>query len=273
MRVALAQLTSGPDPQANLALVEDWTARAAAAGSHLVVFPEATMAWFDADPAASAEDAEGPWANEVAAIARRHDMTVAVGMFTTAAPAAGSPVERSRVHNTLLVTDGAFQHRYHKIHLFDAFGHRESDSVSPGSQPLQLTLGGWATGVAICYDLRFGELFTGYADAGAELLLVSASWGAGEGKLEQWRTLAAARALDTTCWVIACDQAVPQVEVSGTAPLGVGHSMVVDPLGRIVAEAGPDPQLLVVDLDRDRIAQARESLPVLANAAMRVRGR
>ncbi|HIT75237.1 MAG TPA: carbon-nitrogen hydrolase family protein [Candidatus Avipropionibacterium avicola] len=270
MRVALAQLTSGPRPEDNLALVEEWTARAAEAGASLVVFPEATMAWFAADPATTAEETDGPWAAEVAAIARRHQLTVAVGMFTRAEdPSTGSGGRSAKVRNTLLLTDGTAHHRYHKIHLFDAFGHRESDTVSPGTQTLQLTLGTWPTGVAICYDLRFGELFTGYADAGAELLLVSASWGAGAGKLEQWRTLSTARALDTTCWVIACDQAEPQGEQVGTAPLGVGHSMVVDPLGRIVAEAGAGPELLVVDLDHDLVGQARRALPVLDNAALR----
>lgn len=264
MRIALAQLTSGPDPQHNLGLVTDWSGRAADAGADMVVFPEATMSWFAVNPSRAAEDPDGPWAAAVSARAAELDLTIAVGMFTR---------DGDRVRNTLLVTDGHRTHRYHKIHLFDAFGHRESDTVAPGHAGVLVDLG-LRTGLAVCYDLRFPELFKRYAAAGAELVLLPASWAAGPDKVEMWRTLAVARALDTTCWVVACGQADPGaagVEVpSGRtgAPTGVGHSVVVDPLGRVVAEAGDGPQLLVVDLDHEAVGQARAALPVLANSVL-----
>ena len=87
---------------------------------------------------------------------------------------------------------------YDKIHLFDAFGFTESETVAPGTELLVLTLGGVGVGFATCYDLRFPSLFTALAERGAQLICLPASWGAGPGKLEQWQLLLRARALDCT---------------------------------------------------------------------------
>lgn len=265
MRIALAQVTSGPDPATNLELVTARAEQAAAGGAGVVVFPEATMSWFATNPRRAAEPVDGPWGAAVVELAARLGVTLVVGMFTRA------DGDDDRVRNTLLVTDGATTHRYDKIHLFDAFGQRESDAVAPGSAPLLTTLGGVRTGVATCYDLRFPELYKGHALAGADLLVTAASWGAGPGKVAMWRTLAVARALDTTCWHVAVGQAEPAaggIDAPDGPPTGVGHSMVVSPLGEVVVEAGAGPELVVVDLDVAAVARARESLPVLANTRL-----
>lgn len=265
MRIALAQLTSGPDPQDNLELVRDWSARAADEGADVVVFPEAMMAWFAVNPARAAQELTSPWATAIAEQAAALDLTIVVGMFTP---------HGDRVRNTALVTDGERTDSYHKIHLFDAFGHRESDTIAPGESATLVELGGVRTGLAICYDLRFPELFKLYGAAGAELVVLPAAWAAGPDKVDMWRTLARARALDATCWVAACGQADPTASGIAVpagkegAPLGVGHSMVVDPLGTVVAEAGAGPQLLVVDLDPAAVIRARRALPVLANTVL-----
>jgi len=265
MRVALAQITSGPEPAANLTLLTSQAEEAAAAGAAVVVFPEATMSWFATNPRHAAEPVDGPWSAAVVAIAARLGITVVVGTFTR------TEQDGDRVRNTLLVTDGHRTSRYDKIHLFDAFGQRESDAVVPGTAPLLETIDGVRTGLATCYDLRFPELYKGHALAGAELIITPASWGAGPGKVEMWRTLAIARALDTTCWHLACGQADPSasgIEAQAGPPTGIGHSMVVSPLGEVVAEAGAGPELLIVDIDPDAVVQARESLPVLANTRL-----
>lgn len=265
MRVALAQITSGPDPEANLAIVRERAAEAADRGVDLVVFPEATMSWFATSPRRAAEPVDGPWGQAVVDLAADLGVTLVVGMFTRAES------DGDRVRNTVLVTNGATTQRYDKIHLFDAFGQRESDAVVAGATPLLTTVDGTRTGLATCYDLRFPELYKGHALAGAELLVTVASWGAGPGKVEMWRTLAVARALDTTCWHLACGQADPAssgVEAPVGPPTGVGHSMVVSPLGVVVAEAGAGPELLVVDLDPDVVPAARQTLPVLANTRL-----
>ena len=258
MRIACAQILSGTDPAANLAIVEDYTRRAADAGARLVVFPEATMCRFGVPLAPIAEPIDGRWADAVRAIASDAGITVLVGMFTPAAD--------GRVTNTMLITGGV-EARYDKIHLYDAFGFAESTTVAPGRTPVVVIVDGVGVGVTLCYDIRFPGLYTELADRGASLITVSASWGAGPGKLDQWSLLARARALDTTCFVAAAGQAYPGPELaeSSTAPTGVGGSLVASPLGEVIESAGPDPQLVVCDIDADTIPAIRDTLPVLRN--------
>lgn len=260
MRIALAQIVSGPDPAANLELVAEQTRQAAEQGATLVVFPEATMRCFGRNLAEVAEPLDGPWASRVREIGAEAGVTLAVGMFT--------PAEGGRVHNTLLVTGPDVEAAYDKIHLFDAFGFAESDTVAPGERPLLVEVGGVSVGFTTCYDIRFPGLYTTLADAGAAVICVAASWGAGSGKVDQWQLLTRARALDSTSFIAACGQADPAAAgepLTGSAPRGVGHSVVVSPTGEVVAALGADAGLLLVDLDTDAVAEARRTLPVLAN--------
>jgi predicted amidohydrolase len=260
VRIALCQVTSAGSPAENLDLITEYTARAAEQGAELVVFPEAMMARFGVRLAPIAEPLDGPWASTVAEVAARHSVTIAAGMFT--------PAPDGRVFNTLLVTGGDRHLGYHKIHLFDAFGFAESDTVAPGDDTLVLDFGGVPVGFALCYDVRFPELFRKLADQGATAIVLPASWGAGSGKQEQWELLVRARALDCTSWLLACGQADPAesgIETRGTAPTGIGHSLVADPYGRVHRQLGAGPDLLVVDIDPDRTRVARTEIPVLAN--------
>ncbi|MGH3635608.1 MAG: nitrilase-related carbon-nitrogen hydrolase, partial [Mycobacterium sp.] len=156
---------------------------------------------------------------------------------------------------------------YDKIHLYDAFGFTESRTVAPGREPVVIDVDDVGVGLTTCYDIRFPALYTTLARRGAQLITVSASWGSGPGKLEQWTLLARARALDSTSYIAAAGQADPGRELSSGAPAGVGGSLVVSPFGDVVVSAGADPQLLVTDLDLDRVAAARDSLAVLRNQA------
>lgn len=260
MRIALAQILSSPDPAANLELVAEQTRRAAEQGAELVVFPEATMRCFGRNLAEVAEPLDGPWASRVRAIAGDAAVTVAVGMFT--------PADDGRVFNTLLVTGPDVDASYDKVHLFDAFGFAESDTVAPGEKPLVLEVGGVAVGFTTCYDVRFPGLYTALADAGASVICVAASWGAGPGKLDQWQLLTRARALDCTSFIVACGQADPTAvgeRLVGSAPRGIGHSAVVAPSGAVVAALGAEPGLLLVDLHVATVADVRAVLPVLVN--------
>jgi deaminated glutathione amidase len=257
MRIAVAQILSGTDPADNLRLVRDYTGQAAESGASLVVFPEATMCRFGVPLAPIAEPVDGPWADGVRRIAAEAGITVVVGMFT--------PADDGRVHNTLLATGRGVDAHYDKIHLYDAFGFTESNTVAPGRQPVAVDVDGVGVGLTTCYDLRFPELFTTLAGRGAQLIVVSASWAAGPGKLEQWTLLARARALDSTSYVVAAGQADPGEPLASSAPTGVGGSLVVSPFGDVVAAAGADPQLLVADLALERVAKARETIAVLRN--------
>ena len=259
MRIACAQILSGTDPAANLTVVEDCTRRAADAGARLVVFPEGAMCRFGVPLAPVAQPIDGPWADGVRRIAADAGVTVFAGMFT--------PAPDGRVTNTVLATGGGVEDRYDKIHLFDAFGFTESQTIAPGHRPVVVDVDGVGVGITLCYDIRFPELYTALADRGASVITVSASWGAGPGKLDQWTVLARARALDSTCFIAAAGQADPGPELAAVAaaPTGVGGSLVVSPLGAVLACAGPDPQLLLADIDVAGVAGVREVLPVLRN--------
>ncbi|MET1076176.1 MAG: carbon-nitrogen hydrolase family protein [Umezawaea sp.] len=256
MRVALSQISSTTDPSANLELVRDGVRRAAADGARVVLFPEATQCRFGVSLKPVAEPLDGPWATAVRDIAVEHGVVVVAGMFT--------PTADGRVTNTLLVTGADVHLGYDKIHLFDAFGFQESSTVAPGAKPVTVSIDGMTLGIATCYDIRFPELFRALADAGATAVLLGASWGSGPGKFDQWELLVRARALDCTSWILACGQADPG-DLGTTAPTGVGHSIVADPLGTVVAGLGAEPDLLVVDIDVDSVESARRTLPVLSN--------
>jgi deaminated glutathione amidase len=258
MRIALAQILSGTDPAANLQLVREYSSRAADAGATLVVFPEATMSRFGVPLRPVAEPVDGPWADGVRRIAADAGITVIAGMFT--------PAGDGRVTNTLIAAGPAIDAHYDKIHLYDAFGFTESRTVAPGREPVMITVDGVDVGLTTCYDIRFPQLYIELARRGAQLITVSASWGSGPGKLEQWTLLARARALDSTSYVAAAGQADPG-PTDSKAPLGVGGSLVASPFGEVVAAAGAKQQLVLADVDLDTVAAARDTIAVLRNQA------
>lgn len=266
MRIALAQIISSADKRANLTVVEDQVIRAADAGAELVIFPEATMCAFGNRLDTVAEPLNGPWVSRLTDLAGDNGVTVMAGMFTPSEQR--SPQGRPKVGNTLVVTGPDGLVSYRKIHLFDAFGFAESDTVVPGAEPVITTIGGIRVGLTVCYDVRFPGLYTALADQGAELIVVAASWGAGPGKIAQWELLTQARALDSTCFVAAVGQADPAskgIKPRGSAPTGVGYSALIDPAGGAVIGAGAEPELLLADIDTAELATIRRTIPVIAN--------
>jgi deaminated glutathione amidase len=258
MRIALAQICSGTDPGANLELVHDYATLAADAGARLVVFPEATMCRFGVPLKPVAEPLDGPWASRVRAIADKAGIAVVAGMFC--------PSSDGRVTNTLIATGLGIDTHYDKIHLYDAFGFTESRTVAPGHEPVLIDVDGVGVGLTTCYDVRFPPLYTELALAGAQLITVSASWGSGPGKLEQWRLLCRARAVDSTSFVAAAGQAYPGDDVAtAKAPTGVGGSLVASPLGEVIVEAADNQRLVVADVELGEVASARDTLAVLRN--------
>lgn len=260
LRVAVAQILSGSDPEENLELVATQTANAAEQDAQLVVFPEATMRRFGLPLAEIAEPPDGPWSQHLRKIAEHHQLVVVAGMFT--------PGDAGRVHNTLRAVGPGVDAYYHKIHLFDAFGFRESDTVAPGAEPVMITVGETKVGLTTCYDVRFSHLYVRLAELGAEVICVAASWGAGPGKIEQWQLLTRARGLDSTSYLVAAGQADPAVAgvpLDGVAPTGVGYSAAISPRGEVLQELGAKPGLLVADLDLGVVTDTRAAIPVLAN--------
>lgn len=255
MRIALCQISSTADPHENLATVRAHVADAARQGARIVHFPEATQCRFGVPLTPIAEPLDGPWATAVRSIADEQNVVVVAGMFT--------PGDNGRVANTTLVTGNGLHLGYNKIHLFDAFGFRESDTVTAGSKPVTFEVDGTTFGLATCYDVRFPELFRTLADT-AQVILLGASWGAGPGKADQWDLLIRARALDATSWLLACGQADPRAD-HGSAPTGIGRSAVVNPFGTVLDRLDGTPAMLLSDVDVPLVQEARATLPVLVN--------
>jgi predicted amidohydrolase len=256
MRVALVQLAAGIDSVSNRdAITGQLSALAPDDGLDLVVLPEASMHDFGSaghDLAAVAEPLDGPFVAMLAAQAVRLGATVVAGMFERVDDG-GLPF------NTLVVVgpDGVLRTTYRKIHLYDSFGYKESERLLPGElAPVVVDVAGQPVGLMTCYDLRFPELARELVDAGAETLVVPAAWVAGEHKLEHWRTLLRARAIENTVHVVAAAQGGDRY---------TGHSLVADPWGSIVVEAGSDSQIIRADVLADDVARARDVNPSLVN--------
>ncbi|WP_210651106.1 carbon-nitrogen hydrolase family protein [Nocardioides sp. SYSU D00065] len=248
LRVRVHQWASGLDPAENRARL----GAGVTPGADLVVFPEAFARDFGqagSDVSGFAENLDGPFARELTRVADAAACTVVAGMFE----AADDP---SRPFNTLVVA-GASEAAYRKIHLYDSFGYRESDRLTAGRpEPVVVEVAGWRVGLMTCYDLRFPELARMLVDAGAEVLVVPAAWLPGERKVEHWRTLLAARAIENTCFVVGAGQPAPRYS---------GHSTVVGPLGDTLAAADGEEQTLEVVLERADLEAARRTNPSLAN--------
>ncbi|GAA1324271.1 nitrilase-related carbon-nitrogen hydrolase [Leucobacter albus] len=268
MKIAVAQLLSGVDPAANLARIEEAVGAAAAGGAELVLFPEAMMRAFgspDVPPTLVevAEPTDGAWARAVQSIAERHGVVVVVGMFT---PGAVGPSGNPRIRNTLLAVGAGVEAAYDKIHLYDAFDFAESESVEAGTEPVTFTAGGLTFGLATCFDIRNPGLFQHYAKLGVDAILVAASWAGGHAKLLHWQTLITARALDATCYVVACNQADPRtagVSTNDGEPTGIGYSAIIAPDGVPVVVAESASETIVGEIDPAQTRAMRTRIPLL----------
>ena len=250
--VAAAQIRSTPDLDDNLRQALDAITLAAQRGARIVVLPEATSTSFAINPAQGAQPLDGPFASAIRQAAAAAGVTVIVGLF--------EPAADGRVHNTLLVTGPGVEASYRKVHLFDAFDTVESDTVAAGAGFVVVDIEGVKVGLATCYDVRFAAQFTALGRMGAEVIALPASWADGPGKVEQWQLLTRARAADAQAYLVAAGQAHQE----SPKPLGVGHSAVIDPVGRVVSRLGPGPDVLVQEIELDRVAQTRAQIPILS---------
>lgn len=150
---------------------------------------------------------------------------------------------------TIYSSQGELIGTYRKIHLFGLLD--EPQFLSAGEEPVVLEMPWGKTGLAICYDLRFPELFRYYAMAGVRLLLICAEWP--HPRLEHWRTLIKARAIENQCFVVACNAV-------GTAKGNVffGHSLVVDPWGEVLVEGGEEETILQTEIDLSKVDEIRD---------------
>jgi predicted amidohydrolase len=258
MRVALGQLPISSVPQVNLERVRAAAVSAASQGARIAVFPEGTQARFSADLHAVAEPLDGPFCRGLAEIAASAGLAIVATLF--------EPAQDGRVYNTTVgyEADGGLAAVYRKIHLFDALGYRESESVAPGDEVVIASLAGLRVGFMTCYDVRFPELARALATGGADLLVLPSAWAAGTFKEEHWVTLVRARAIENTIWVAAAGQVPDPAEPPTKAPTGIGRSLLVDPMGVVRLDLGPAEGLGVGDVDTEQTARVRAVLPSLA---------
>ncbi|HSJ18965.1 MAG TPA: carbon-nitrogen hydrolase family protein [Nocardioidaceae bacterium] len=254
LTVTAVQLASSLDPAENreaLGILDDICP--GVPRPHIVVFPEVMMRDFGSpgsDISEFAEDLDGPFVKRIAELAAAHDVTVVAGMFERSE-------DPGRPYNTLVVVDAdGLRASYRKIHLYDSFGYKESDRLLSGAlEPVVVEVGGLRVGLMTCYDLRFPELARALVDRDAELLVVPAAWVAGPGKVDHWRTLLKARAIENTVYVVAAGQPGPRY---------TGHSMVVTPRGETV-EIEEGELAVQARVDRAELENARAENPSLAN--------
>ncbi len=255
LRVRLVQRASSLDPADNRAVLDELAPLAD--GTDLVVLPEAFARDFGepgSDLAPYAEPLDGPFATRLRELSTGTGTAWLAGMFEVAE-------DPARPLNTLVLADDGNLTAYRKIHLYDSFGYKESATISPGAiAPSRVDVGGFPLGLMTCYDLRFPELARTLVEQGAEALVLPAAWVAGERKVEHWRTLLRARAIENTVWVIAVAQPGPRYS---------GHSLVVAPDGDVVVEAGEDDAaVLDAVVDRESVSGVRRTNPSLANRRM-----
>ena len=251
----MAQVQSVPDPAENLAKAEKAVAAAAATGASVVVFPEYFMSWKRGghdrgDLLALAQQTDGDFVRSLATMAAKSAIWIVAGMIERA----GDDV---LPFNTIVILDhtGTLHGAYRKSHLFDAFRYKESDSFSRGDesfQTLDTPLGN--TGVFVCYELRFPEVARGQALSGASVLIVPSAWVSGPLKDLHWETLLRARAIENGCYVIAAAQVGNEF---------CGQSLILDPMGVVVAQGSEQECLIQGEIDQARTDQVRGSVPSL----------
>jgi deaminated glutathione amidase len=253
LRCALLQQTSSLDPAENRDALGPLGERLEPE-TGLVLLPEAYMRDFgkpSSDISAFAEPLDGPFVARLTEFAAAHDTTVVAGMFEISD-------DPGRPYNTLAVVDrDGLRASYRKIHLYDSFGYKESDRLSAGPlEPVVVEVGDVPVGLMTCYDLRFPELARELVRRGAQLLVVPSAWVAGPAKVQHWRTLLAARAIENTAFVAAVGQPGPRY---------TGHSLVVGPAGDLVAELGDGDRVLTASIESDDLVKARAENPSLLN--------
>jgi predicted amidohydrolase len=257
--VTLHQWQPARDPRDNLEEIRGVVQGALAAGSNLVVFPEYSSSFAPGGPSADSqgESLKGEWVAAVRLLSHETGVTIVVGCLRA------EPGEVKLRNTMLALSQGEVVARADKLHLYDAFGGRESEAVLAGKidSPQLFSWEGLRIGMMACYDLRFPEVTRRLVDAGATAIIVPAQWASGEHKAAHWDALLQARAIEGQVFVIAVDQ---------PAPHSVGFSQVIDPWGRSILRLGEGTETSRVGVDRRVIDEVRLANPMAQARRFRV---
>lgn len=263
LRVALIQQTAARDFAPNLAFLDARIKDAAAQGARLILAPEnCAMLEPDRDAhRAKALTEEGhPLPPLFSRLAQESGAFLLAGSIAVQV-AGGKLANRS----LLFAPDGRIAARYDKIHLFDVDlangeSYRESALIAPGGAAITVETPAARLGLSVCYDLRFAGLFRALAQAGADIITIPSAFTVPTGDAH-WHVLLRARAIETGCFVLAPAQTGTHAEGRRT----YGHSLIVNPWGEIIADAGTAPGLVLADLDLAEVAYARQRIPALTH--------
>ena len=258
--VAAIQLNSGGDKKKNLELACALIDRATALGARVVILPEmfnchTTMAAM----LRCAENISGPTINALAKKAKKNKINIICGSILEKA-------KKGKAYNAsvTLNSKGEILQIYRKIHLFDVdvpgeIAFKESQGVAAGDEIVTVEIEGIIAGIAICYDLRFPELFRALAQRGAQVIFMPCAFTAATGRFH-WEALLKARAIENQVFIVASNQ-------FGMHPNGIktyGRSMIIDPYGRVLAEAGSDGETVITStLDMNLLENTRKEMPLL----------
>lgn len=268
MWVAAVQLTSTPDIEANLTRARALISEAAGRDAQLVALPEHFACYGPEEAvAAAAQSLDGPLVTGFRELARKLGIFLLLGSF----PEQAGPGERPYNTSVLIGPQGQIVAHYHKIHLFEvalpgAPPHRESGFTQPGREVVTAPLPGmpFAAGLAICYDLRFPELFRALAGQGANLVFLPAAFTLNTGR-DHWETLLRARAIENLSYVVAPAQFGQHSPGRRT----YGRSMIIDPWGLILAQAPDAEGVIYARLDFERLRRLRRQLPCLEHRCLK----
>ena len=267
MRAGVIQMTSGDMPAANLAAARGLIDRAVAGGAGFVLTPEVTNCLSSSrrhqDSVLQREE-DDPTLAGLRDTAARHGIWLLIGSL---ALKSGDADGRFANRSFLIAPDGGIAAWYDKIHMFDVVlsdteTYRESDGFRPGDRAVVADMGAARLGMTVCYDLRFAYLHRALAQAGAQILSVPAAFAVPTGRAH-WEVLLRARAIETGCYVLAPAQTGRHMGSDGRHRDTWGHALAVDPWGQVIADAGTEPGVALVDLDLAEVDKARGKVPAL----------
>jgi predicted amidohydrolase len=261
MRAGLVQLCAGDVPEANLPDTLTRVAEAAKGGAELVLTPEVTNCVSTSrsrqNDVLQREDDDITLA-AIRKAAKEHGVWILIGSL---AVKTDDPDGRFANRSFLVAPSGEVTARYDKIHMFDVDvseteSYRESAGYRPGTRAVLARTDHATLGMTVCYDLRFPHLYRALAQAGAEVLTIPSAFSPGTGP-DHWEVLLRARAIETGCFVLAPAQAGQNTDKRAT----YGHSLAVAPWGEVLADAGTEPCVTLVDLDLSLVEKSRQRVP------------
>ncbi|PMP81541.1 MAG: amidohydrolase [Caldisericum exile] len=256
LKIGLTQLLSSKNKEENLLKIEKFVKNAKNLGAEMVIFPEIFMVYFTSDDSlekrvSEAESLDSNFVKSILKLSKQYNISITVGMYES--------IKNSlKVFNTTITTDdnGELLNVYRKTHLYDAFNFKESDFYEASNNPYKVfDFNGFKIGIMVCYEVRFPEIARTLALKGADVILVPSAWVRGYNKEEHWITMIKARALENTVYIATSNQ---------IGNIYTGITSFVDPLGILLHRMNENEGIIVGEVNKGRIEEARKVLPLLS---------